>query len=143
VTTVRTQAPLRTRTVAAVQSPLVVGAALAAGSLLVAVRDPHQGGYPICPVLALTGMACAGCGGLRAAHDLATGDLASAWAMNPLLTVAMPVAAVLWLVWLIRSARGLPAWQPPAWVWIGTVLAVLAFSILRNLPGLHGVLGPG
>jgi hypothetical protein len=141
--TVRTQAPPGTRILAAARPPLVVGAVLAAGTLLVALRDPHHGGYPICPVLALTGMACAGCGGLRAAHDLVTGDLAGAWAMNPLLTVAMPVAAVLWLLWLIRSARGLPAWQPPAWLWIATAVAVLAFSILRNVPALHGALGPG
>ena len=54
----------------------------------------------------------------------------------------MPVAAVLWLVWLIRSARGLPAGSHPLGV-DRAAIAVLAFSILRNLPGLHGALGPG
>lgn len=125
-----------------VRTPLVIGAILGAGTLLVALRDPNHGGYPICPVLALTGFACAGCGGLRAAHDLATGDLAAAWAMNPLLTIAMPVAGVLWLVWLVRSATDRPPWQPPVWVWVGLAVLVLAFSVLRNVPALQPLLGP-
>lgn len=125
-----------------VRTPLVVGAILGAGTLLVALRDPNHGGYGICPLLALTGFACAGCGGLRAAHDLAVGDLAAAWAMNPLLTIAMPVAALLWLVWLIRAATGRPAWHPPAWIWIAVGALVIAFSILRNVPALQPLLGP-
>jgi hypothetical protein len=104
------------------RTPLLVGAALGAATLLVAVRDPHDGGYLVCPVLLLTGLQCAGCGGLRAAHDLATGDLAGAWSMNPFLTIAMPVAAVLWAV-------------------VG--VAAVGFGVLRNVPSLAGVLGPG
>lgn len=131
-----------TRTDRDVRTPVVLGAVVAAATLLVALRDPHEGGYPLCPVLALTGMPCAGCGGLRAAHDLATGDLAGAWAMNPLLTVAMPVAAVLWVVWLVRAATGRPARQVPVGVWVALVVVVVAFTVLRNIPALYGVLGP-
>jgi hypothetical protein len=125
-----------------VGTPLLVGGVLAAATLVVALRDPHEGGYPLCPLLALTGYACAGCGGLRAAHDLATGDLVGAWSMNPLLTIAMPVAAVLWLVWLVRAATDRPAWSPPTWVWVSALGVALAFSVLRNVPALQGVLGP-
>lgn len=124
------------------RTPVVLGAVVATATLLVAVRDPHDGGYPICPVLALTGFQCAGCGGLRAAHDLAIGDVAGAWAMNPLLTLAMPVLTLLWVVWLVRAATGRPARQPPLWLWIGLGVLVLAFSVLRNIPALYGVLGP-
>lgn len=124
------------------RSPLLVGGVLTAGTLLVALRDPHEGGYPLCPLLALTGYACAGCGGLRAAHDLATGDLAGAWAMNPLLTIAMPIAAVLWVVWLVRAATNRPAWQPPAWMLVTVLGIAVAFSVLRNVPALQGALGP-
>lgn len=126
-----------------VRTPLVVGAITAAATLLVALRDPHDGGYPLCPLLALTGHPCAGCGGLRAAHDLAHGDLAGAWAMNPLLTVAMPAAVVLWLVWVVRAATGRPAWQPPVAVWISFAALMVVFTVARNIPAWSGVLGPG
>jgi len=125
-----------------VATPLLVGGVLAAATLVVALRDPHEGGYPLCPLLALTGYACAGCGGLRAAHDLVTGDLAGAWSMNPLLTIAMPIAAVLWLVWLVRAASDRPPWSPPTWSWVSALGVALAFSVLRNVPALQSVLGP-
>lgn len=125
-----------------VRTPLLVGGLLAAGTLVVALRDPHEGGYPLCPLLALTGYACAGCGGLRAAHDLATGDVVGAWAMNPLLTIAMPVVAVMWVVWLVRAARNRPAWNPPGWTLVAVLAVAVAFSVLRNVPALQGVLGP-
>ncbi|WP_420110768.1 DUF2752 domain-containing protein [Pseudactinotalea sp.] len=125
-----------------IRTPVLVGSILAAGTLVVAIRDPHEGGYPLCPLLALTGFACAGCGGLRAAHDLAVGDLSGAWAMNPLLTIAMPVVAVLWLVWLIRAATNRPPWRPPAWMFVALLGIAVVFSALRNVPALHGALGP-
>ncbi|WP_156250749.1 DUF2752 domain-containing protein [Pseudactinotalea terrae] len=125
-----------------VGTPLLVGGLVAAATLVVALRDPHEGGYPLCPVLALTGYYCAGCGGLRSAHDLATGDVAGAWGMNPFFTIAMPVAAVLWLIWLVRAATDRPAWQPPAWSVIAFLALAIVFSVLRNVPALHGVLGP-
>ena len=125
-----------------VRTPLLVGGVLAAGTALVALRDPHEGGYPLCPFLALTGYACAGCGGLRAAHDLATGDLAGAWSMNPLATIAMPIAAVMWVVWFVRAATNRPAWNPPAWSLVAALAVAVAFSVLRNLPVLQGALGP-
>lgn len=126
-----------------IRTPLLVGAVLAAGTVLVALRDPHEGGYGVCPVFALTGCFCAGCGGLRAAHDLATGDLAGAFAMNPLLTVLMPVAALAWAVWTVRAATDRPAWQPPGWVWLALAGLTLGFSVLRNIPALQPLLGPG
>lgn len=133
---------VRARTRRDVRTPLVVGGVLAAATVLVAVRDPHGGGYPICPVLALTGYACMGCGGLRAAHDLATGDIAGAWAMNPLLTIVLPLAAVGWVVWLVRAATGRPAWDPPGWLWATGAVVAIGFAVLRNVPGLQGALGP-
>ena len=49
------------------------------------------GSYGVCPLYALTGLWCPACGGLRATHDLAHGDLAGAWAMNPLWVLAVPL----------------------------------------------------
>ncbi|ASR54467.1 DUF2752 domain-containing protein [Cellulomonas sp. PSBB021] len=121
------------------------GPALAAGVVLVgtaavALRDPHvSGSYGYCPLYAATGLFCPACGGLRATHDLAHGDLAAAWSMNPLWVALVPVVVALWVWWAVRVARGraaplLPSWS--AWLFL-TLLAV--FGVLRNLPGLEAL----
>src|SRR5215213_10273401 len=86
-----------------VRDPLA--AALAAATLVatLGVTDPYRpGGHPVCPVLALTGFYCAGCGAQRAVHDLAHLDLAAAWGMNPLVVLAVPLAVLLWVRWVRR-----------------------------------------
>ncbi|MFV0427564.1 MAG: DUF2752 domain-containing protein [Beutenbergiaceae bacterium] len=125
-----------------VRNPGLVGAVLAAGTLLVAFRDPHQGGYLFCPVLHWTGIACVTCGGLRTVHDLTRLDIAGAWAMNPLLTVALPILALVWAMWLWRTVRGRAAWHPPTWMWIGIGIVLAAFQIARIFPALAPYVGP-
>ncbi|MBT0995221.1 DUF2752 domain-containing protein [Cellulomonas sp. DKR-3] len=112
------------------------------GTAVVAVRDPHvAGSYGVCPLVLATGLSCPACGGLRATHDLAHGDLAGAWGSNPLWVLLVPVLVVLWAWWLLRRSRGrearLPAWT--AWVFLGLVLV---FGVLRNVPALAVWLGP-
>jgi len=132
---------------ARLRTPLLAAAGLAAGTLVVALRDPHTAGsYGVCPFLLLTGMPCAACGGLRATYDLAHGDVAGAWDMNPLWVLAVPVLAALWLRWTWRRWRGLP--PPPgadrrsmrAAVAAGVLL--VGFTVVRNLPGLAPWLAP-
>lgn len=127
-------------------APGAVALAIAAATTCVALVDPHTPGqYGVCPLLALTGLYCAGCGGLRATHDLATGDLAGAWAMNPLWAVTAPLLAVLLGRWAVRRWRGTPrpardrprAW--PAWLFLAVVLG---YSALRNVPALAPWLAP-
>src|SRR5829696_759469 len=99
-----------------VRDPLA--AALAAATLVAAlgVTDPYRpGGHPVCPVLALTGFYCAGCGAQRAVHDLAHLDLSAAWGMNPLVVLAVPLAVLLWVRWVRRaSSRPATALAPAA-----------------------------
>src|SRR5690625_7711161 len=97
---VATLARCLTRDVKTPSIPIVI---LGAATLLLALRNPHAGGYGMCPILAFTGYLCPTCGGLRAVHDLAHLDLAGAWAMNPLLTIALPVAALLIAGWWWRA----------------------------------------
>lgn len=128
----------------ALRAPLLTGAAVAAATLVLAVRDPHvRGSYGFCPLLELTGLACPLCGGLRATHDLAHLDLAGAWSANALWTVVAPVLVVLWLAWLVAAARGRPVRGPSpvtaGWV---TLAVALAFFVTRNLPALQPVLTP-
>lgn len=131
------------------RGPLVVGGLVAAATAYVAVVDPNSPGhYLVCPLYLLTGHYCAGCGGLRATHDLAHGDLAGAWAMNPLWVVVVPLLVVAWLRWTARSWRdpaavsAAPAVQRVVWVpWV--VLAVTtAFTVLRNVRTLAPWLAP-
>ena len=125
-------------------APVAVGAAIAAGTGLLAVVDPNQPGhYPLCPLYWLTGFYCPGCGMLRAIHDLAHLDLRGALGMNPLVFVIVPVLAWIWIGWLGRAAGWrLPRVVVAPWVpWLSGAV-VLAFGILRNVPALQPYLAP-
>jgi len=103
----------------------------------VAVVDPNQPGhYPTCPFLAVTGYYCPGCGSLRALHDLAHGDVAGALARNPLMVLAAGGLLVAFVLWARRLWRGLPRTRvAPAALLYGLLALVVAFWVLRNVPG--------
>ena len=113
-------------------------ALLAAGSVALTALylfDPVTSGlFPGCPVRALTGWLCPGCGTLRGLHRLLHGDLLDAFRFNPLMVLSLPFVA--WSL-LARSAelaagRALPAifWRA---VWIRALLGVvLLYGVLRN-----------
>lgn len=118
--------------------PLLCAAGVLAAFTLVGLVDPHPGGpYPGCPWLAVTGTYCPACGGLRAANDLAHGDVSAAFGSNALLVLALPVLTACWVRWLTRRARGgrhagepFPAPSPR----LSATLAVVAlvFAVVRN-----------
>ena len=113
---------------------------LAAGALGAAVTlrllDPNKPGsvLPPCPFYALTGLYCPGCGSTRCLHALVHFDLATAWAMNPLLLLSLPALLVLTAQGAgLLPARLLPLarqlCRPVAW---GVLL--VGYGVLRNLP---------
>jgi hypothetical protein len=111
--------------------------ALAVGSLMVAAFDPTKAGvFPVCPLFALTGIACPGCGLTRAFHALFRGDLIVALDFN-LLTPVWAVAFAWTFLSLLLTAlrrKGLPMW-PTNPKFLYTFFAVLAvFGVLRNIP---------
>ena len=98
--------------------------------------DPNEAGhYPTCPLLAITGIFCPGCGGLRSAHAVAHGDLAGALGANAMAVVGYGIFAVLMVVWITRAVRGRTmrfAPTPLQWWVVGGLFAI--FSVVRNLP---------
>lgn len=128
--------PTRARDRHAVIGPALVALGAVAAVAYVGAVDPETPGhYPTCPFLYVTGAYCPGCGSLRAVHALARGDVGTALARNPL-TLACAVALVaLWAAWLRRRLTGAPRRVAPAWVVYAFLGVVLAFWLLRNLPG--------
>ncbi|MDT0408781.1 MULTISPECIES: DUF2752 domain-containing protein [Streptomyces] len=125
-------------------APVLALVGVAGAFAYVGAVDPNEPGhYPACPLLRFTGIYCPGCGGLRSAHAVAHGDLAAAFQDNALAVLGYGLAAVLWLVWTVRAARGrdLAVLQPPARLRWALGAVVLVFTLVRNLP-LGGFLHP-
>ncbi|MFE1266009.1 DUF2752 domain-containing protein [Streptomyces sp. NPDC058757] len=129
--------PLRRRLLA----PLATLAGTAAAFAYVGAVDPNEPGhYPVCPLLRFTGLYCPGCGGLRSAHAVAHGDLATALGANALAVAGYAVCAVLMAVWLVRAVRGAPTrivLTPARWWALGALTAL--FTVVRNLPAGSGL----
>ena len=115
-------------------------AALAAGAgataLLLARVDPFVpgNGLPPCPLYALTGWYCPGCGSARCLHALLHGELALAFAMNPLLVLVLPVQAAM----ALNAAGWAPRGSAPVWRALGAargwLVLLVGYALLRNLP---------
>lgn len=127
---------LRPALLAAGTATLVLG--------VLAVHDPREpGSYLMCPSLALTGLACPGCGSLRALNAITRGDLGDAWGYNPLAVLALVGLAVGWVFWIVRLARGRPRQLvAPPWLLLLLAGVLLAYGVLRNVPGVAHLLGP-
>lgn len=124
-----------------VTGPVLVAGAVLGASVVLHLRDPHQGGsYLFCPWLLLTGTYCPGCGGLRAVNDLTHGDLAAAASSNLLLVGALPLLLLTWARWFHDRWRGVRRTVDGrrglllAWT-LGVVS--LGFWVVRNLPGFE------
>jgi len=119
-----------------VSAPAFTIGGLAAATLALHVRDPHeQYSWGLCPSAAL-GFWCPGCGGLRAVNDLTHGDVGAALSSNLLLVVAMPVAVVALLLWAADRWRGTPPtipWRRLKPFVPALVVVVVVFAVARNL----------
>lgn len=119
---------------------IAVGGVLAvAGLALVYTVDPSVAGfYPPCMLHRLTGWHCPGCGATRALHALLHADLPQALAFNPVFVFLMPIMGVA-LAWHgLEKWRGRPPrTRPllPSGVILALAALLVAFGLLRNLPG--------
>lgn len=125
-------------------APTAIVAGLAVGAVIVLRNvNPYAANSPLpgCPLYALTGLYCPGCGSTRCLYSLVHLDWHGAMAMNPLLVIALPflllmllhgagvrirvldpllrvlASPVFWLVLLVGYAllRNLP-WAPFSWL---------------------------
>lgn len=91
---------------------------------------------PACPLHALTGLYCPGCGGTRAMQALAHGHLRQAISYNLLLLPMLPVVSLLFadqVLFHVRGRRLIPLRLHATLAWL-TLGAVAAYSLARNLP---------
>lgn len=116
--------------------PLATIGALCATTLALHVRDPHQGGWGLCPSAAM-GIYCPGCGGLRAVNDLTNGDIGAALSSNIVVTLMVPFAVLGLLVWTRdswlgrrRNFDGRLATRAA----LAFCALLLVFAVVRNLP---------
>jgi len=120
-----------------VRGPVLVIGGLAAATLALHLRDPHQhGSWGLCPSAAL-GIYCPGCGGLRAVNDLTNGDLAGAASSNLLFVVLMPAIIALLVLWAADRwsgrSRHIDGRRARATL-VGIGVVAVVFTVLRNLP---------
>ena len=119
-------------------APLTMGAFGVAAVATLAVVDPNQPGvYPTCPSLALFGVLCPLCGGLRGVHALAHGDVAGMVSSNALLPVVLVLGAWAWLSW-VSAGLGGTTLRPPSLgrrARVGLVVLAVVYAVLRNLTG--------
>lgn len=94
---------------------------------------------PSCPFHDATGLYCPGCGATRALYDLMHGDPLAALGMNPLLVLALPYFAYIYVKAAARlilrraktpAARSLLQGVVCRALWV----AIPAYWILRNVP---------
>jgi len=89
--------------------------------------------YPFCPLHRMTGLLCPGCGSLRALHQLLHGDVASAFRLNALLVLSLPLLAALAARAFYRGYRGRPdAFGISGRVFWASLAVAILFGILRN-----------
>lgn len=93
--------------------------------------------FPRCVFHQITGLNCPGCGGQRAIHHLLHGDVTAALHLNALLVVLLPLGLWTLVRWALKSFTGRTFPTPfvhVRWIWM-LVIAVIAFGVIRNVPG--------
>jgi hypothetical protein len=100
--------------------------------------DPnHSSAYPQCPTKLLTGLDCPMCGATRAVHSLLQGNLVGAMDHNLLFVLLLPFMAYGFVAWT-ATRMGHPMKPVPIAskkVWIPLAVVMVAFAVVRNLPG--------
>ncbi len=110
---------------------------IAAWLLIAGLNEPID--FPAwyrCPLHAMTGVLCPGCGSTRATHALLNADPALSLRNNPLfILLAVPALALLVRGAVLRAAgRESTVRFLPGWTGYAVLALVLGFWIARNIP---------
>lgn len=121
----------RRSTVVAIWSLLIAGAAY-----LYLFEPGKSGFFPACPFRLLTGFTCPGCGTTRALHQVLHGHFDTAFTLNPLLLLSIPLLLFALLRYSAIVMRGgVPRPNAlPAPVIYAIFFVILSFWIFRNTP---------
>lgn len=116
--------------------PLGTAVAGAAAAAVMSRVDPMgPGPYPVCVFHAVTGLYCPGCGSGRAVYALLHGDVATALARNPFAVVAIVYLGYAFSGWTYRRYTGAPRRVAPGSLIRAVFYVIIAFWVLRNVPG--------
>ncbi len=93
--------------------------------------------YPRCPIFALTGWECPGCGATRALAALLRGHVVEAWHYNSLFVFLTPVLVAFFAMTYWKAMReGRFGWPEVPLPFLKMLLCVtVAFGLVRNLYG--------
>ena len=128
----------------ALLAPIACACATAAAAVYVAVNNPAGSGvhFPACPLYAMTGFYCPGCGLTRATHAFLRGQIGAAFGFNLFFPVFLAAIVIGWFAWLRKALGRAPIrWlvRLPAWLPVVGSVTLIAFGVLRNLPGLRAL----
>lgn len=115
----------------------VAAVGMAAGSAYVAAFDPAKSTlFPACILYSTTGLACPGCGLTRGFHALFHGDIIPAIDFNLLLPFWALIIGYIWISLLLTAirGRGLPMWLTSPNFLAVSVVVLVVFGVIRNLP---------
>ena len=101
---------------------------LALGIVALFLLDPSNTRYfPRCPIFAITGLKCPGCGASRALHAALHCHFAEVLRFN----AALPVLLLLFVYCVIFPLRA----QRPVFIWLVIAFAII-WSVARNILGM-------
>lgn len=111
--------------------------AMLAGASAVWYFDPTKAGFfPVCPLYALTGFACPGCGLTRGLHAVLHGDVVTALDYNallPLFALLIGFGFLSMVYFAVRGKRTSINLLHPNALW-GFFCLLIVFGVTRNLP---------
>jgi hypothetical protein len=117
--------------------PVGVAALAACGCVAIWACNPTVPGgpLPVCPIKALLGIDCPGCGGLRMIYSLLHGDVWAALRFNAVGLVAVFVLVWSYVAWTYGRVAGreIRSWQHHRWSAPIVLVVVLVWFVVRNL----------
>lgn len=127
-----------------------LGAALvvAGSTILVGPSLLGRDVLPPCAFRTLTGWDCPFCGGTRATRSLLTGDVGAAFDHNALVPLAAVLLVGVGVWWLLARTTDTVDFAPvrralsSRALWIGLLVLLLVFWLVRNLPLLGYLASP-